>query len=277
FTITDNLTKVYNSHTLKIGAFIEQANKRQQSNSDTNIELAQWGSAGRTGNDYGDLFVGYPAQITTGTDRPLDNFRYYNYEFYGQDSWKVRPNFTLEYGLRVAYLPNNFERKGLGVLFDPTTYDKASGIFIGGNRLDPNGILTAASGQIPKGVLANNPPQLMPRLNFAWDVGGKGDLVVRAGAGIFYNRVQGNYDYYASGVLPNRYQAKFDTWSGDKGNGLTFGDLGKLDPFAGVGAVDITSRNVDSNNIPRVANMSLTIEKRLPLGNIFSVAYVGTQ
>src|SRR5262249_3455662 len=135
----------------------------------------------------------------------------------------------------------------------------------------------AATGQIPLGVLDNNPPQLMPRLNFAWDVGGKGSLVVRAGAGIFYNRVQGNYDYYSSGVLPNTFSAKFDTWSGDKGNGLTFGDLGKLDPFAGIGAVSISSRNPESNNIPRVANMSLTIEKRLPLGNILTVAYIGTE
>ncbi|MCI0661277.1 MAG: hypothetical protein L0220_09415, partial [Acidobacteria bacterium] len=36
FAITDNLTKVYKSHTFRFGAFIEQANKRQQSNSDIN-------------------------------------------------------------------------------------------------------------------------------------------------------------------------------------------------------------------------------------------------
>ena len=34
FAITDNLVKVQNTHTWKFGAFIEQANKRQQSNSD---------------------------------------------------------------------------------------------------------------------------------------------------------------------------------------------------------------------------------------------------
>jgi hypothetical protein len=277
FTVTDNLTKVYNSHTLKFGLFIEQANKRQQSNSDVDMEIAQWGQSTGTGNNFGDLFTGHPIEITEGTDRPIDNFRYYNYEFYAQDSWKLRPSFTLEWGLRVAYLPNNFERKGLGILFDPKAYDPKQGLFINNDHLKPNGILRAATGQIPLGVLDNNPPQLMPRLNFAWDVGGKGSLVVRAGAGIFYNRVQGNYDYYSSGVLPNTFSAKFDTWSGDKGNGLTFGDLGKLDPFAGIGAVSISSRNPESNNIPRVANMSLTIEKRLPLGNILTVAYVGTE
>ena len=269
FAVTDNLTKIYNSHTLKFGAFIEQANKRQQSNLDTNIVLASWGSAGRTGNNFADLFVGYPAQITTGTDRPIDNFRYYNYEFYAQDSWKVRPSFTLEYGLRVAYLPNNFERKGLGVLFDSAAYVKNGGVFINNDRQRPNGILTAASGQIPKGVLDNNPPQLMPRLNFAWDVGGKGDLVVRAGAGLFYNRVQGNYDYYSSGIMPNAYRSTV--------NGATFSNLNNIDPLSSLAELNITSRDPDSNNVPRVANMSLTIEKRLPSNNIFTVAYVGTQ
>jgi len=277
YAVTDNLTKVYRSHTFKFGAFIEQANKRQQSNLDTNIELAQWGQSTGTGNNFGDLYTGHPIEIAQGTDRKLDNFRYYNYEFYAQDSWKLRPSFTLEYGLRMAYLPNNFERKGFGVLFDPSAYVKSQGLFLSGDKTRPNGILTAASGQIPKGVIDNPPLAFMPRLNFAWDVGGKGDLVVRAGAGIFYNRVQGNYDYYSSGQMPNAYKAKFDTWSGDKGNGLTFGDMGKLDPFSGIGAIDISSRDPKSNDLPQVINMSLTIEKKLPSNNIFTVAYVGTQ
>ncbi|MBO0857710.1 MAG: TonB-dependent receptor [Chloracidobacterium sp.] len=274
FTVTDNLTKVYNSHTLKFGAFIEQANKRQQSDGDINIELAQWNRTGGTGTDFGDLYTGHPIEVTTSTDRPLDNFRYYNYEFYAQDSWKVRPSFTLEYGLRVAYLPNNFERKGLGVLFDPKAYNPASGVFINGNTSDPNGILTAASGQIPKGVLSNNPPQLMPRLNFAWDVGGKGSLVIRAGAGLFYNRVQGNYDYYSSGQMPNTYHSTVNVF-GDAG--LTFANLSNVDPFSALATLNLNSRDPNSNNIPRVANMSLTIEKRLPKNNILTVAYVGTQ
>jgi hypothetical protein len=276
FAITDNLSKVFNTHTLKFGAFIEQANKRQQSNHDTDITVAQWGQTNSTGNNYGDLFVGRPIEFTQATDRPLDNFRYYNYEFYAQDSWKVRPNFTVEYGLRVAYLPNNYERKGLGVLFDPTTYDPSQGIFINGDRTRPNGFKLASRGEIPKGVLENEPPVWMPRLNFAWDVGGKSDLVVRAGAGIFYNRVQGNYDYYSSGQMPNTYSATIDTpWASP--TGLKFADLKNVDPFATISNVNVSSRDITSNNIPRVANMSLTIEKRLPFNNLFTVAYVSTQ
>jgi Carboxypeptidase regulatory-like domain/TonB-dependent Receptor Plug Domain len=278
FSVTDNLVKVHNTHTLKFGVFIEQANKLQQSNSDTNIVVAQWGQSNATTNNYGDLYVGKPIEFAQATTRPVDHFRNYNYEFYAQDSWKVRRDLTFEFGLRGAYLPQNFERGGLGVLFDPSTYDKTQGIFINGDITKPNGFKLASRNEIPKGILPNLPVQWMPRLNFAWDVGGKGDLVIRAGGGIFYNRVQGNYDYYSSGQLPNTYSATVDTpWGAANGNGLTFGDLTTLNPFNTISNVNISSRDVQSNDIPRVGNMSLTIEKRLPLNNILAVAYVGTQ
>jgi hypothetical protein len=278
FSVTDNLVKVHNTHTLKFGAFIEQANKIQQSNSDTNVVTAQWGQTNATGNNYGDLYVGKPIEFGQGTTRPVDHFRYYNYEFYAQDSWKVRRDVTFEYGLRAGYFPQNYERGGLGVLFDPSTYNKSQGVFINGDITRPNGFLLASKDQIPKGILPNLPIQWMPRLNFAWDVGGKGDLVVRAGAGLFYNRVQGNYDYYSSGQMPNTYSATQDTpWGDAAGNGLTFGDLTTLNPFTTISNVNISSRDVDSNDIPRVANMSLTVEKRLPKNNILAVAYVGTE
>ena len=92
----------------------------------------------RTGNNYGDLFVGKPIEFAQGTDRPLDNFRYYNYEFYAQDSWKMRPNFTLEVRTALAYLPQNYERKGLGVLFDPS-HKSEPGSFHQRRRSRPNG------------------------------------------------------------------------------------------------------------------------------------------
>ena len=278
YSVTDNLSKVYNTHTLKFGGFFEQANKVQQSNHDTDIITAQWGQTNATGNNFGDLYTGNPIEFTQATDRPKDFFRYYNYEGYAQDSWKVRPNVTIEAGLRLGYFPQNFERNGLGVLFDPSTYNKSQGIFINGDRNTPNGFKLAANNQIPKGVLDNPGISWMPRLNAAWDIGGKGDLVIRAGAGLFYTRVQGNYDYYSSGQMPNTYAATVDTpWNSVNGsNGLNFNNLGQIDPFA-FANVNVSSKDLQSNEVPRVANMSLTVEKRLPGNNILAVAYVGTQ
>ncbi|HJP94922.1 MAG TPA: carboxypeptidase regulatory-like domain-containing protein [Pyrinomonadaceae bacterium] len=279
FHVADNLSKVYNTHTLKFGGVIEQGNKNQQSNHDTYITLGQWGQSNATGNNFGDLYVGRPVEFQQATDRPVDNFRFYNYEFYGQDSWKVRPNITLEAGLRLGYFPQNYETKGLGVLFDPRTYNPNQGIFINGDKTRPNGFLLAARNEIPKGVLPNPALAWMPRLNVAWDIGGKGDWVIRAGAGMFYNRVQGNYDYYSSGQMPNMYSAIIDTpWNSVNGSdGLSFSNLNLVDPFSAIANVNINSRDVFSNSLPRTANFSLTIEKRLPGGNVLTAAYVGTQ
>lgn len=283
FSVTDNLTKVFNTHTLKFGAFFEQANKNQQSNHDTYILTDGWEnvcggcggsrSHGGTGYNFADLYVGRPQSLQQATDRPADHFRYYNYEFYAQDSWKVRPNVTLEYGLRVDYLPHNYERNSLGVLFDPSSYDKTQGVFLNKDRNTPNGFKLAARGEIPKGVLPNPGLAWMPRLNVAWDIGGKGDWVIRAGTGLFYNRVQGNYDYYSSGQMPYTYGAIVN-W--DQVPDLDFKTLGTIDPFA-FASFNVSSRDIESNDLPRTANMSLTIEKRLPGNNILSVAYVGTQ
>ncbi|HEY6806472.1 MAG TPA: carboxypeptidase regulatory-like domain-containing protein [Pyrinomonadaceae bacterium] len=278
FSVTDNLSKVFNTHTLKFGAFVEQGNKEQQSNHDTSIILGQWGQTNATGTDYGDLYTGNPVEFTQATDRPKDYFRFYNYEFYGQDAWRVKSNVTLEMGLRLGFFPQNYETHGMGVLFDPSTYNRSQGIFLNKDRTTPNGFKQASKNEIPKGILPNTGIMWMPRLNVAWDIGGKGDWVIRAGAGLFYNRVQGNYDYYSSGQMPNTYGATVDTpWNSVNGsNGLNFNNLDEIDPFA-FANVNVSSRDVDSNEIPRVANFSLTVEKKLPGNNILSVAYVGTQ
>jgi hypothetical protein len=77
--------------------------------------------------------------------------------------------------------------------------------------------------------------------------------------------------------MPNTYGATINTPWGSS-NGLSFSDLKNIDPYASSDTVfNISSRDVNSNEIPRIANMSLTIEKRLPWRNIFTVAYVGTQ
>jgi hypothetical protein len=60
-------------------------------------------------------------------------------------------------------------------------------------------------------------------------------------------------------------------------NGLSFSDLKNLNPYSTISNVNISSRDLQSNEIPRVANMSFTIEKRLPWENILAVAYVSTQ
>src|SRR5678815_319247 len=75
--------------------------------------------------------------------------------------------------------------------------------------------------------------------------------------------------------MPNTYRSTAGPWS--LPDGLTFATLKNVDPFGAIANVSINSRNLESIAHPRVANMSFTIEKRLPWENVATVAYVGTQ
>ncbi len=281
-SVTDNLSKVHGAHNFKFGVYVEQANKIQNFDGCPEGCITMGGGwiPGSTGNDFGDLLVGRPAQFDQATSTPTGHFRFWNVEAYAQDSWKLRPDFTFEYGVRIGYLPNNFERDSLAVLFSPNAYVSGEGPFLGGDPNEPNGILRATRGEIPKGITENPAVQFMPRLGIAWDIGGKGDFVVRAGGGVFYNRPQGNAQYYVLRQPPNTFNASIDAWGGaglGGGTGLKFDTLREIDPFTRIGAVSLTSQNPDSIDLPRVSNMSLSIARKLPFDQIFEVAYVGTQ
>jgi len=87
---------------------------------------------------------------------------------FAQDSWRIWPNFTLNYGLRweAQIFPEP--------VVDPS--QTAYGIFLNDPRFPSDG------------TLPSQKKQFQPRLGFAWDVSKVGKSVIRASAGIFYAR-----------------------------------------------------------------------------------------
>ncbi len=269
----DTLTKVKDTHVLKFGISIDQLNKEQnfQNENEGQMQIASWGQPGATGSTLGDLLVGRPVSYTQGTILPAGHFRQYNFAGFVQDSWKIKRNFTLEAGIRVAYLPNNTEIQGLAAIFQPDRYDSSKGLFIDDTYQRVNGVAYAAKGDVPDRLVNNRGLFWMPRLNFAWDVKGDGDLVVRGGAGIFYNRPQGNAEYDVMRIPPNAFHSYYSPW-----DGFTYNQLPGIDPFTILGGQDLISGNVDAKNYPRVTSTSLSVAKRIFHDNVFEVGYVGT-
>jgi hypothetical protein len=301
FSVTDNLTKVAGSHTLKFGALIEQGNKKQnfQGDPDSQGQLVIDRNLGNgTGNEFGNLLVGQLNEVSHGTQPPVGNYRFYNYEFYAQDSFKLRPNFTLEYGLRASHMTINKERKGFDILFDPSAYQPGAGYYINGDPFRPNGILSARRGEIEKGVFS--PPAVLwgPRLNFAWDVFSNAKLVIRGGAGIFYNRVQGNFQYDATlrsapnGNVGSTLNGNMDIpgtggFNFNELGGLTLSNMGivtlpdgrqvPVDPLRlANGGAAIISPTPNSRDFPQTYTTSLSIATRMPFQTVLETAYVGT-
>jgi Carboxypeptidase regulatory-like domain/TonB dependent receptor len=95
--------------------------------------------------------------------------------FYAQDSWRIRSNFTMNYGLR---------------------YDTTFGLFNsnGGNQSDNAAVQTVAALNLalPQGVPHDYRKAFAPRLGFAYSPGVSGNTVIRAGFGIYFNDLAQN-------------------------------------------------------------------------------------
>jgi hypothetical protein len=277
---SDTFTKVLNTHAIKIGTSLERANKFQnfQNDATTAITLGSGWIPGSTGNDFGDLLVGRPAQVNSGTALNPGNFRAWNLDGFVQDSWKVKKNFTLEYGLRFSKWTNNEETAGLGAVFLPDTYVRNGATFLDAQKTQVNGVAYASKGQVPKSLVASRSIFWMPRVNFAWDIKGNGSTVFRGGAGLFYNRPMGNAEYDVIRIPPNGYNTSINAYDGAGlgPNGFTYATVPLVNPLNQIGKVGVDSVNPNSIDYPRLVTTSLSVAKRIPFQQVFEVGYVGT-
>jgi hypothetical protein len=100
--------------------------------------------------------------------------------FYAQDSWKITPKITLDYGLRYdfqTYLKEEYGRMGS---WSPTAYNPGVG------RLGAIQYEGSLPGHCNCDYAVNYPYAFGPRLGLAWQLAPK--TVLRAGAGISYGR-----------------------------------------------------------------------------------------
>jgi hypothetical protein len=107
--------------------------------------------------------LGFPNQLVQGYGNPKDSFSNKPLGVFWQDSWRVRPNLTLNYGVRYD------------VEFPP--------------KLSPlNATAQTAYNELglQKGIQTDT-NNLQPRVGLAWDPKNDGKTVVRASYGIFYD------------------------------------------------------------------------------------------
>lgn len=148
--------------------------------------------------------------VGTRTADDYRRFRQHEYGFYGQDSWKVRPNLTLNLGLRYQFNGVPFEvNNNLSNLFqDPSGVAPA---LAGGG----NGFTFQLVGPGTGHLLYNNDfSNLEPRIGFAWDPFRDGKTSIRGAFGTFHDRIFGNLFGNARGNPPfqeSPFNVPFDT------------------------------------------------------------------
>ena len=131
------------------------------------------------------------------TDEDYRGYRQREWGLFWQDTWKIRPNFTLNYGLRYDYYGVPFEVNGQ--MSNLVGQDPSGETPTGGFHFQLVGKNSGGS----TGIYLPDKNNFAPRFGFAYSpgastgwisklTGGPGNTSIRGGYGIFYDRVFGN-------------------------------------------------------------------------------------
>jgi hypothetical protein len=215
-----------------------------------------------------------------------------NYGFYGNDNWHVTPQLTLNLGLRYDGLPHAYERYNQFANFVPADYNAALGNPVipagqpGAGTINPaalttfngqqfylNGIREAGVNGFPRGNVQNDYNTFEPRVGFAYNIGGDGKTVLRAGAGLFFERVQGNDVYNAALNPPFAFQPlATNVYFSSPTTSANTGQTAAQAIFPST----MTTLQYRYKN-PGTAMFSLGVQRQLAQSVIAVVQYVGTR
>lgn len=186
--------------------------------------------------------------------RPSEGFhrgRQHYLIWYAQDEWRIRSNFTMNYGLRYEYYSPNRERDNRAILFDAAS----------GRLLDP------AANDFYKASKAG----YGPRLALTWAPKRfRNKTVFRLGGGIYYG--PGQYEDLIQPIESNVVRT-----TSSLPEGLTATTASEV---AAAPITNFTPRAYDVNGyrVPeRVGQYGISIQRELTGETVLTIAYVGSQ
>jgi hypothetical protein len=309
---SDNLTKVYKSHTFKggymyqdiffgstqppyargeyywDGRYTSLVNATDNSTSRAHFVLNQIPSLVPGGVDY----LGGMHDLRVSPFGDVDAFKTYH-GAYAQDSWRASSKFTLNYGLRWDWFSREQEREAEQanlVAGPPARYlipaswrDKPlSQSFI--SNLAKDGIELVYTDEFGSGLGKMPKNNFAPRLDAAYQINDK--QVIRGGYGLFYGAFEnrgGNpslgYNYPFQFTLI--YQSPNDTAPNRLPDGSLVGldarERIPLDPLV-VNANGLSLRGVEFDyKTPKYHNANVMYQLELPGQHALEVGYVGTR
>jgi hypothetical protein len=253
-TLADSLSWIWNNHTFKLGLeirplrmYTDRLGATTYTYSNINALLNNTPSSVQV---LGDVSAPNPLHGGITGNRSLKQAYYIGYV---QDEWKIRPSFTMNYGLRYEYYSPLHEDRNLFTFFDMNTGD-----------LDPNP---------NRDWYRSAKNNWGPRLAFTWSPEKlKGNTVFRAGAGY----------YYGPGQTEDQVQPiDSDRVTISRSSGAAF----PMDSQALINSFDPKNFSgfqprvyAPGYRIPeRILSYTFSVQQRFPSETVLTLAYVGSQ
>jgi outer membrane receptor protein involved in Fe transport len=195
FQWADSLTKISGNHTLKFGADLRRQQFNQFYYFDVNGEFTYFGGGPNdtgSANLFPNFLLGLPDGFLQGSPQG-ENIRNTGFYLFAQDSWKIRPNLTLNYGLRWELNTPLADKAQHVETFRP---GQSSTIYpCGGSNTDCTsqdavGLVVPGDPGVPPGMTSTYYKAFAPRIGIAWSPGSSGKTSIRAGWGLFYNPIE---------------------------------------------------------------------------------------
>ena len=293
YQITDNFSKIIGRHTLKFGGDVRYIQINERNTYTSNGWFTFSGS--ETGNDFADFLIGAPDLFNQTSPQLLDSRTKY-FGLYAQDTYKVTPDLTLNYGLRWDVSQPFYDTKNRIQTFKPgvqsTIYPDS-----------PEGFLFPGDPGIPKTLAPTQYDRFAPRVGLAYSpsttdgfagkvFGGPGKTSIRLGGGLFYTAIEdvtlfnevGDAPFGLFWVSPvpvyleEPYKRRIDP-PDPVGNRFPF----TIPPPGATGIwpvympVSGSPAYKSDNKLPYSYHFNLTVQRELFRSALLSVGYVGTR
>ncbi len=291
WNFSGNMTKIKGTHNIKTGLFVEHTTRPAQRTSAFNGNVsfnADGSNPLNTNVGFANGLLGAISQYQESDAHPSAHGQFMNTEFYVQDNWRVKRNFTVDAGVRFYYVtptqsegdkvaqfePGTWIAGQAPQLFQPiTTSDGRRAVnpvtgqvfplvYLG--RLVPNTGNFTNGTQIYDGTPKQKSPfKVAPRIGFAWDVTGDGKTAIRGGAGVFYDRYSDDniLDLIELPPLLLTYTTNYTTIPELLASPLT--------------ATPTAVRLIQEFEPPVVYNWSLGVQRDIGFNLVGDLAYVG--
>jgi Carboxypeptidase regulatory-like domain len=300
YQVFDNFTKIVGTHSVKFGGIGTQFQVNMQTYY-ANTGIFYFNGASETGLDFADFLLGAVNAFNQGQQLALHNVGWY-YGAFVQDSWRVRKDLTLNYGLRwdvtVPWIEKNNRMEALVPGVQSATFPTA-----------PLGWTIPGDPGVPRTVSPIRYGNVAPRLGLAYSpdaqggfwqklTGGAGKTSIRAAWGMFYTSLEnwinanGNgdapYGYYYVNPTPDEFGTPYvDLYTGNS-EGQRFPvpssviNASPSHPDANVNWAQFEPISSSptynyKNVIPYTESYMLSLERAFGGDTILNMSYVGTQ